>query len=500
MDLWNSMLPILLLWISSYFILSFLRSRNLSSKKLPPGPSPSPIIGNLFNLGRKPHRSLAELSRVYGPIISLRLGYQTMVVISSPSSAKEVLQKQDPSFSNRHVPHVVTALHHHESSVLLLSPNSRWRNIRKIMNTLIFSVSRLDANQGLRREKVQQLLSYAQNCCESGTAINVSEAVFNTSLNFIWSSFFSVDLIDLHSDHSSEFKELVWGILSLIGTPNISDLYPMLKVIDPQGIRRRATVLAQKIFRLFDGMIDDRLRSRKETGSSENNDMLDALLNIIQDSSMELELSDIPHLLLDLFVAATETSSSTLEWAMAELLHKPEKLKKAQAELETVTRKGVLVEEEKIAQLPYLQAVMKETLRMHPPAPFLIPRKVDEDVELSGFVVPRSSQVLVNVWAMGRDPDLWPDADLFKPERFLPSRVDYKGHDFELLPFGAGRRMCPGMSLATRLLQQILGSLINSFEWKLEDGISPEGMDMDEKFGFVVAKAQPLRVIPIRMA
>ena len=198
----------------------------------------------------------------------------------------------------------------------------------------------------------------------------------------------------------------------------------------------------------------------------------------------------------DLFVAGTDTTSSTLEWAMTEVLHNPETLKKAKEELAQVIGKGKTIEESDIARLPYLRAIVKETLRIHPPVPFLIPRKLEVDVEICGYEIPKGTQILVNVWAIGRDPSTWANATSFMPERFLDSEIDFRGQDFELIPFGAGRRICPGLPLAIRMVPVMLGSLINSFDWTLEGGIAPKDMNMEEKFGITIQKAHPLQAIP----
>ena len=183
---------------------------------------------------------------------------------------------------------------------------------------------------------------------------------------------------------------------------------------------------------------------------------------------------------------------------MAEILRNQEILLKAQAELEQVIGKGKLVEESDIALLPYLQAIIKETFRLHPAVPLLLPRKAELDVEIGGYVVPKGAQVLINAWAIGRDPNTWDNPNLFRPERFLglENEIDFMGRNFELIPFGGGRRICPGLPLAKRMLPSMLGSLINCFDWKLEDGVVPETMNMKEKFGLSLQMAQPLRAVP----
>lgn len=196
-------------------------------------------------------------------------------------------------------------------------------------------------------------------------------------------------------------------------------------------------------------------------------------------------------------VAGSDTTSSTFQWAMAELMHNPEVLSKAQLELNEVIGKGNPVEESDIARLPYLQAIIKETFRMHPAGPLLVPRKAESDVEIEGLTVPKGAQVLVNAWAIGRDPSIWDDPNSFKPERFLGSEIDVRGRNFELLPFGSGRRICPGLPLAMRMLHLMLGSIIHFFDWKLEDGVTPQSMSMDDKCGLALEMAKPLRAIPI---
>lgn len=202
----------------------------------------------------------------------------------------------------------------------------------------------------------------------------------------------------------------------------------------------------------------------------------------------------------DLFLAGTDTTSSTLEWAMAELIHSPEKMAKARYELEEVIGKeDRTVEESDISRLPYLQAVIKETLRLHPPVTFLIPHRAIDDVEIQGYVVPKDAQILCNLWAMGQDSNVWSDAQTFRPERFLDVGIDYKGRDFELIPFGAGRRICPALPLAHRMLHLMLGGLIYRFDWKMEKGMRPEDMDMTDKFGITLQKNLPLMAIPIKV-
>lgn len=199
-----------------------------------------------------------------------------------------------------------------------------------------------------------------------------------------------------------------------------------------------------------------------------------------------------------MFTAGTDTTTSTIEWAMAELLNNPRTLKKVQMELRSKIGPDGKMEEKDIENLPYLRAVIKETLRLHPPLPFLVPHMAMDSCKILDYYIPKQSQVLVNVWAIGRDPKTWDAPLLFWPERFLePNMVDYKGHHFEFIPFGSGRRMCPAMPLASRVLPLALGSLLHFFDWVLPDGLKPEEMDMKEGMGITLRKAVPLKAIPV---
>ncbi|KAF8028832.1 hypothetical protein BT93_E1483 [Corymbia citriodora subsp. variegata] len=481
--------------------------RQLSSRKpgsggnqLPPGPRPLPIIGNILKLGDKPHQALAKLSGIYGSVMMIKLGAITTAVISSPEATKEALQKNDQFLCGRQIPDTAKGSGLHTQSVVWLPTSDKWKQLRKVCTVQMFSAHKLDAGQLLRRKKVDELVSFIHESCQRGHHVDIGKAAFTTVLNLISSTLFSVDLAHHDEGSSQEFRDLVWGVMEETGKPNVSDFFPVLRWFDPQGARRRISSYFGRLLAIFDRMIEERTQARASpVASSRCNDVLDSLINLKE--SGELTRGEIKSLLLDLFVAGVDTSTSSLEWAMAELLHNPEKIARAREELDRAGggRDGGTLQEPDIAGLPYLQAIVKETLRLHPPVPFLIPRKAERDVEICGFRLPRHAQVLVNVWAMGRDPGIWPDPDRFVPERFLGREIDFKGRDFELIPFGTGRRICPGMPLAYRMVHLILASLLRSFDWKLEQGARPEDMDMTEKFGITLQKATPLCAIPMEV-
>ncbi|CAA2986737.1 ferruginol synthase-like [Olea europaea subsp. europaea] len=482
------------IWACIFFITS--NSKHRKSAKLPPGPYPFPIIGNILQLGENPHQSLAKLSQTYGPLMHLKMGYRETIVVSSPEMAKIVLQKYDQTFSSRTVPVTLESVEHGKFSMGFMPVDNQWRKLRRILKEQMFSLQRLDASQGIRREKLQKLYEYVNQCRVNGHAVDIAEATFTTSLNTISSTLFSVDFADFDSDSSQEFKDVVWNVMKCIGSPNLADYFPVLKYVDPQGISRRTKFYFGKLYAILDSIIDQRLISR---GTSEKNDLLEALLDLYQKPEPELSRNEIRHILMDLFFGSTDTVPSTVEWAMAELLRNPKTMSRAKKELSEVIGEHGVIQESDISKLPYLQALVKETHRLHPVAPLLVPHKAEADVEINGYIVPKNAQILVNTWATSRDSNIWSSSDSFMPERFLDRKIDFNGQDFKFIPFGAGRRMCPGLPLANRVVHVMLATLIHNFDWKLEQGLKPEEIDMSEKFTTTLHKAIPLKAFPIKL-
>ncbi|KAI0520423.1 hypothetical protein KFK09_007898 [Dendrobium nobile] len=490
-----------LLWSAFFTTLTivFLRGRSTRELTLPPGPRSLPLLGNLLELGQNPHRSLARLARTHGPVMSLKLGSIHTVVISSPSSAKELLKTKEHSISGRQVPQAIQASGHHQVSVVWLSRNQSWRYLHTLMKTHLFNAQSLNATQLLRRRKVQELVAYIKGKEE---AVHIARAAFCTVLNLISTTFLSIDIADLKSESAQELKEVMQGIMEEAGKPNISDYFTFMAPIDLQGRGRRFTAYFNKLYDFFDQMIENRLADTTGEGRRTNPDILDVLLQLSREDNSKLTRRTIKSFLLDAFVAGSETSSTTLEWAMAELLRRPELMKRAREEIITVVGFEREIEESDISKLPLLQAILKETLRLHPPAPLLLPHKAEVSTEINGYLVPKNTQVLVNVWAIGRDEQVWEKPDCFMPERFMEagSNIDFRGQHFELIPFGSGRRICPGLPLGVRMVQLMLASLIQSFEWSLPDGMKPKDLNLDEQFGLTLSLASPLVALatPVR--
>ncbi|KAG9441544.1 hypothetical protein H6P81_017398 [Aristolochia fimbriata] len=480
----------------------FIKSRTtpgskLAGKVLPPGPVPAPIFGSLFKLGNEPHVSLTELAARYGPVMSLRLGRVTTVVVSSAAAAKEVLQKHDQKFAGRSVTDSIRVPGVDDSSVVWAQPGPLWRRLRSLCNTCVFNSQRLDASRGLRRRKIDDLVAHVDDRASSGKPVDIGKIAFVTTLNLMSNTLFSVDAVDVDSEAAQEFKDLISALLEEGAKPNIVDFFPFLRPLDPQGIRRKMTSYRVKLDRIFEKQIREREASRAASGYQSRNDFLDALLDQKDINGAEFSPMELKSLFADLFIAGSSTSSDTVEWAMAELLRNPEAMARARTELRDAIDPGREVEESDIPRLPYLQAVVKETLRLHPAVP-LVPHRAVTDGEISDYSVPEDTRVIVNLWAIIRDGKVWEDPARFKPERFLDSKLDYRGQQFEFIPFGGGRRMCPGMPLANRMVHLMLASLLRSFAWELPTGMKAHDLDMREKFGLTIQKSVPLVAVPFK--
>eukprot|EP01018_Ginkgo_biloba_P008355 Gb_11069 [translate_table: standard] len=475
--------------------------RKVSNRsRLPPGPPGLPIIGNLHQLGDKPHQSLFHLAHKYGPLMSLQLGSKTTVVVSSPSMAREVLKNNDQSFSSRSITTAAKTFAYEGTSLVWSPYGPRWRLLRKICNTELFSTKRLDNLQHLRREEVFRTINSIFHDSRNGKIVNIGATAFLISLGLVGKMVCSKNVFQPGSKEAVEFKDMVWEVLKLAGTPNLSDFFPFLRPFDLQGLNHKMIRLAQRFDHMFDKIIEERLAGRGDmhNNGDEVKDFLQVLLDLRYDPGTQFSLEDIKGMLMDMFVAGTDTTSATVEWAMAELLRKPDLIKRAQAELDEVVGHERRMEESDIAELPYLRAVVKEVLRLHPAAPLIIPRSSDNSCEIDGYVVPENTQVFVNVWGIGRDPSVWRQPLDFIPDRFLECNIDYRGQDFELIPFGAGRRICIGLPLAHRMVHLVLGSLLHSFNWSIPKSHKDQDgtIDMSEVFGITLQKGVPLIAVP----
>ncbi|CAN6363402.1 unnamed protein product [Urochloa humidicola] len=394
-------------------------------------------------------------------------------------------------------------------SGLLWSPyDAHWRQGRKICQAELLNARRLASLEHVRGEEVRSMINEMRAAAGGNQEVALREHLYMVNLNVISRMVLGRKYVVDGAGSSpvappEEFRRLMEEQLFLDGALNVGDMIPWLGWLDPQGYVKRMKRLAKKFDRFLEHVLDEhneRRRRRREGDEFVAMDMVDVLLELAEDPNLEvpIERDCVKGFILDLISGGTDTSAVTVEWAMSELLRNPDVLAKATEELDRVIGRDRLVGERDMPSLPYMEAIVKETMRLHPIAPFLTPRLCREDTSVGRYDIPAGTRVFVNVWAIGRYPAVWEAPMEFRPERFVGgSGVDVKGQDFELLPFGSGRRMCPGVSLGLKMVHMILANLLHTFAWRLPDGVSvtSEELSMEQTFSLAVPRMIPLQAV-----
>ncbi|KAI6671726.1 hypothetical protein NL676_006611 [Syzygium grande] len=482
-------------WLATLALLLLARRLRRQNYNLPPGPKPWPIIGNLNLIGPLPHRSLHELTKTYGPLMHLRFGSFPVVVGSSVEMAKAFLKTHDVAFAGRPKTAAGKYTTYNYSDITWSPYGPYWRQARKLCIMELFSAKRLESYEYIRTEELTSLLRSLY--LSRGAHLALKDHLTDLSLNVISRMVLGKKYTE-ETENSivrpDEFKKMLDELFLLNGTLNIGDSIPWLNFLDLQGYIKRMKALSKKFDRFLEHVLDEHDERRRGVANYVAKDMVDVLLQFADDPDLEvkLERNGVKGFTQDLIAGGTESSAVTVEWAISELLKRPEIFKKATEELDRVIGRDRWVSEKDIANLPYIDAIVKETMRLHPVAPMLVPRMTREDCTIDGYDIPKGTQALVLVWAIGRDPAIWDAPDEFRPERFLGQDIDVKGQSFELLPFGSGRRMCPGYSLGLKVIQASLANLLHGFNWKLPEGMSKEELDMEEIFGLSTPRKIPL--------
>ncbi|KAG8037261.1 hypothetical protein GUJ93_ZPchr0023g33390 [Zizania palustris] len=300
---------------------------------------------------------------------------------------------------------------------------------------------------------------------------------------------------------TEEAQEVVKDVAELVGAFNADDYIALCRGWDMQGIGRRAAAVHRRFDALAEEMIRHKEEARKEAAASGGGkDLLDILLDKAEDGASEIKLTrvNIKAFIIDVVTAGSDTSAAMEEWMLAELMNHPEALRKVREEIDAVVGRDRIVGEADLADLPYLQAAYKETLRLRPAAPIAF-RQSTEEIHIRGFTVPAQSVVFLNVWSIGRDPAFWDDPLEFKPERFLAGgaseNLEARGQHFQFIPFGSGRRGCPGMGLALQSVPAVVAALVQCFDWVCtggDDATATASIDMEEGEGLVCARKHPL--------
>ncbi|CAL4940165.1 unnamed protein product [Urochloa decumbens] len=469
----------------------------------PPGPWKLPVIGSMHHLVNVlPHRALRDLAGAHGPLMMLQLGETPLVVVSSREMSRQVLKTHDANFATR--PKLLTGeIVLYRWADILFSPSGEyWRKLRQLCAAEVLSPKRVLTFRHIREQEVRD-----DDHGESGGE--------DTSSRADDASGPERDVLQPGDQHrlprvlreqteEDEYLKAMKTGVSLASGFTIPDLFPSWRPVlaAVTGMRRTLEDVHKTVDSTLEAVIeerqpvrDEKARSGKSAAAAEEAENLVDLLIGLQErgsSGFHLNRDSIKAIIFDMFTAGTGTLASSLDWGMSELMGNERVMSKLQGEIRAAFRGKAAVMEADIqaADLPYLKLVIKETLRLHPPVPLLVPRESIDECEIEGYKIPAKSRVIVNAWAIGRDPKYWDDAEEFKPERFEGNTMDFMGSSYEYIPFGAGRRMCPGISYGLPVLDMALVQLLYHFNWSLEEGVNE--VDMTEAPGLGVRRKSPL--------
>lgn len=491
----TSLFPIaigLLLAVLSYFLLSRLRY------KLPPGPRPWPVVGNLYDIKPVRFRCFAEWAEKYGPIMSVWFGTSLTVVVTTTELAKEVLKEHDQQLADRPRNRSTARFSRGGMDLIWADYGPHYVKVRKVCNLELFSPKRLELLRPIREDEVTAMVESIFRACtqseEDGKNLIVRDYLSGVAFNNITRLAFGKRFMDSNgviNDEGKEFKAIVNNGIKIGASLSIAEHINWLRWLCPldEELYRSHN---DRRDRLTVKILEEHTQARQKTGQTKQH-FVDALLTLKD----QYNLSDdtVFGLLWDMITAGMDTTVISVEWAMAELVRNPHVQAKAQEELDRIVGRDRVMNETDFSKLPYLQAVVKESLRLHPPTPLMLPHKATTDVKLGGYNIPKGTNVMVNVWALARDPKVWKNPLEYRPERFIEEDIDIKGSDFRILPFGAGRRVCPGAQLGINLVASMLGHLLHHFKWTLPSGVMPEDVEMTESPGMVTFMQTPLKAV-----
>ncbi|GER56760.1 cytochrome P450 [Striga asiatica] len=485
------------------FLKKWRSSFHTAQKNTPPSPKGLPLIGNIHQLGTSAHRSLQSLSRQYGhELLLLHLGRVPVLLASSAKAAREIMKNQDAIFSNRPKLTIPNRLLYGSRDMAFTPYGEYWRQVRSICVANLLSSKRVQSFRRVRKEETSAMLNKIGQLASSSSSsvINLSNVFASLSSDILCRVVLGRKYSNENREEYEKFKVL-GEFAELLGAISWGDYIPWLSWINRvNGLNAKV----ERVAKQYDSFLENVIQEHKENEGRKHDDddgeldFVDILLELQRknENGFLVEDETIKALILDMFGAGTDTTELTLVWVLTELIKNPRTTKILQNEVKNIAenKKGI-IDESDLDKMPYLKATIKESLRLHTPVPLLIPRECTHDTKVMGYDVLAGTQVLINAWAIARDPKSWENPEEFRPERFLDSGVDFRGKDFEFIPFGAGRRGCPGTSFAVAVVELGLAKLVHSFEFALPDGEKEEDLDMSETEGLTLHKRLPLLVV-----
>ncbi|VFQ75135.1 unnamed protein product [Cuscuta campestris] len=465
--------------------------RNLAPKhtrKPPPSPLALPVIGHLYLIKNALHHSLASLSAKYGPVLLLRFGCRSILLVSSPFAVEECFTKNDIAFANRPRTMAGDRLTYNYTAFVWAPYGQLWRLQRRFATVELFSAASLHRSSVIREGEARTLVRALCRLSETtGRApVDLKSLAATLTFNSMMRLVAGRRCVEEKDVGRAKGNEIVKGLRGIffasLSVMNTCDFFPVLRFLGYKGMEKKLVSFHKKRDEFLSGMLDEFRRQKtklSDSGGADDGDdksLIQTLLSL-QDSEPEFYTDDlIKSTILMMFVAGTETSSATIECAMSELLANPEAMRKLRSEIDNVVVVGrpdqqrCLVKESDLPKLPYLRRVVNETLRLHPPAPLLLPHCSSEDCVIGGYDVPRNTILMVNAWGLHRDPAVWEEPEKFLPERFGATEEAELGENgWKFLPFGMGRRACPGNNMGLRMVSLALAALVQCFDWEIDD-------------------------------
>ncbi|KAM3318348.1 hypothetical protein ACQJBY_035846 [Aegilops geniculata] len=500
----------LLLPVVSYLLVITRGDVEGGRLRLPPGPARVPVLGNLHQLGPLPHRSLRDLARQYGPVMLLRLGTVPTLVVSSAAAARDVMKVHDADCCSRFASPGPARLSYDGKSIASSPYGPYWQDMRRLFVAELFGPRGVRAVWDARRQQVDRLMATLGAAAATAAPVAMDQHVFRVADGIIGTvAYGRIYAAEAFARKYEQFQHVLEEAMAMSASFSAEDFFPNAagRLADRlAGIIARRERIFRDLDAFFEAVLEQHLDPARPKPESGDGDLVDAFVSACEEHGFTRD--HVKAMLLDAFLGGVDGSSITIVWAMAELIHNPTALKKAQDEIRAAVAasdvsppgSGLPVQPDDLPKLTYLKMVVKETMRLHPPATLLLPRETLRHVEIGGYDVPARTRVLVNVWAIGRDPASWgQDADEFKPERFETDgrhvKVDLRGAHFELVPFGSGRRVCPGLAMGVTTVEFTLANMLCGFNWTLPEGTAAD-MSMEEAGKLTFHRKTPLVLVP----
>ncbi|KAI3837751.1 hypothetical protein MKX03_010929 [Papaver bracteatum] len=434
----------------------------------------------------------------------LSFGRKPILVVSSVEMATEILKTHDLVFADRFTTKASKTFFFGGTDIAQSPYGEYWRQVKKLCVRELLNIKRVRSFKYIREEEVDKLMAKITCSSKKRETVDLTEILHTFSNNIIFRCTLGDKILKDYPDRFLVLSEKMSSLM--MDAYALEDFVPWLKWMDTlTGFNGKLRRTFQELDTLINQIIDDHHISKSPIGSHSDQDNRDDKRNFIDllllhagTANLNLSRNHVKGVIMDMLIGGSDTAVTVIEWTMSELIKNPKVMNKAQEEVRRIVGNKTKVDEEDINQMNYLKCVVKEGLRLHAPVPCLGPRNSTVSVKVKGYDIPQDAAVFINAWAIHRDPEFWEKTEEFIPERFENNHFDFKGQDFQFIPFGSGRRGCPGASFGIAVVEIVLANLLYGFDWKLPGGVNNEDLDMAEGAGALTCNRKiHLYVVPI---